>query len=71
MPNEILIILSFIIIYGGVVAFYRFFGKGGLLAFNVLALHQKGNRLVARIQRPMDHLGTFGNKHSLSRLTAI
>lgn len=37
MPNEILIILSFIIIYGGVVAFYRFFGKGGLLAFNVLA----------------------------------
>lgn len=37
MPNEILILLSFIIIYGGVVAFYRFFGKGGLLAFNVLA----------------------------------
>ena len=37
MPNEVLIILSFIIIYGGVVAFYRFFGKGGLLAFNVLA----------------------------------
>ncbi len=37
MPNEILIILSFIIIYGGVVAFYRFFGKNGLLAFNVLA----------------------------------
>ena len=37
MLNEILIILSFIIIYGGVVAFYRFFGKGGLLAFNVLA----------------------------------
>jgi uncharacterized integral membrane protein (TIGR00697 family) len=37
MPNELLIILSFIVIYGGVVAFYRFFGKGGLLAFNVLA----------------------------------
>ncbi len=37
MPNEILIILSFVIIYGGVVAFYRFFGKNGLLAFNVLA----------------------------------
>ncbi len=37
MPNELLIFLSFIVIYGGVVAFYRFFGKGGLLAFNVLA----------------------------------
>lgn len=37
MSNEVLIILSFAVIYGGVVAFYRFFGKGGLLAFNVLA----------------------------------
>lgn len=37
MSNELLIILSFVITYGGVVAFYRFFGKGGLLAFNVLA----------------------------------
>lgn len=37
MSNELLIILSFAVIYGGVVAFYRLFGKGGLLAFNVLA----------------------------------
>lgn len=37
MTNEILIILSFIVIYGGTILFYRFFGKGGLLAFNVLA----------------------------------
>ena len=37
MTNELLIITSFVIIYGGVVAFYRFFGKNGLLAFNVLA----------------------------------
>ena len=37
MPNEILIILSFLLIYGGVVAFYRFFGKTGLIAFNILA----------------------------------
>ena len=37
MTNELLIILSFLTIYGGVVLFYRFFGKGGLLAFNVLA----------------------------------
>lgn len=37
MPNEILIILSFLIIYGSVVLFYRFFGRNGLLAFNVLA----------------------------------
>ena len=37
MTNEILIILSFIVIYGGVVLFYRFFGKKGLLAFNVMA----------------------------------
>lgn len=37
MTNEILIILSFLITYGGVVAFYRFFGKTGLLAFNILA----------------------------------
>ena len=37
MTNEILIILSFVVTYGGVVLFYRFFGKKGLLAFNVLA----------------------------------
>ena len=37
MNNELLLILSFIIIYGGTVAFYRFFGKAGLLAFSVLA----------------------------------
>lgn len=37
MLNEILIITSFIIIYGGIVLFYRFFGKNGLLAFSVLA----------------------------------
>ena len=32
MPNEILIIISFLIIYGGVMLFYRFFGKNGLIA---------------------------------------
>lgn len=37
MPNELLIILSFLTIYRGVVLFYRFFGKGGLLAFNIVA----------------------------------
>jgi len=37
MTNEILIFISFLTIYGGAVLFYRFFGKGGLLAFNVLA----------------------------------
>lgn len=37
MPNDILIILSILVTYGGVVAFYRFFGKGGLLAFSVMA----------------------------------
>lgn len=37
MPNELLIIISFLIIYGGVVLFYRLFGKGGLLAFNIVA----------------------------------
>ena len=37
MPNELLIVISFLIIYGGAVLFYRLFGKNGLLAFNVLA----------------------------------
>lgn len=37
MSNEILIIISVLVIYTGVVAFYRFFGKGGLLAFSVMA----------------------------------
>ena len=37
MSNELLIILSFIVIYGGVILFYRFFGRKGLLAFNVMA----------------------------------
>ena len=37
MANEILIILSFIFIYGSIVLIYRYFGKKGLLAFYVLA----------------------------------
>jgi len=37
MPNELLILVSFVVIYGGVVLFYRFFGKNGLLAFNITA----------------------------------
>lgn len=37
MTNELLIIISFLIIYGSVTGFYRFFGKNGLLAFNVCA----------------------------------
>ncbi len=44
MPNELLLILSFIIIYGGVVLFYRLFGKAGLLAFSIFAT------LVANIE---------------------
>ncbi len=44
MNNELLIILSFIVIYGGVALFYRLFGKGGLLAFSVFAT------LVANIE---------------------
>lgn len=34
--NELLIILSFALIYGGVVLFYRLYGKTGLVAMNVL-----------------------------------
>ncbi len=34
--NELLIILSFVLIYGGVVLFYRLYGKSGLVAMNVL-----------------------------------
>ena len=34
--NELLLILSFVIIYGSVMLFYRFFGKTGLIAVNVL-----------------------------------
>jgi len=37
MNNEILLIISFLLTYGGVVAFYRYFGKNGLLAFNIVA----------------------------------
>lgn len=36
MTNELLIILSFVLVYGSVVLFYRFFGKTGLIAMNVL-----------------------------------
>lgn len=44
MPNEILLLISFLLIYGSVVLFYRFFGRNGLIAFNVLAT------LVANIE---------------------
>lgn len=36
MTNEILIIISLILIYGSLALFYRLYGKGGLLAMNVL-----------------------------------
>ncbi len=35
--NEIILVLSLFLIYGGVIAAYRFFGKAGLYAFTVLA----------------------------------
>lgn len=44
MTNELLLILSFIVIYGGVALFYRLFGKSGLLAFSIFAT------LVANIE---------------------
>ena len=37
MSNELLIIISFLLIYGGVMLFYRLFGRNGLIAFNVVA----------------------------------
>lgn len=37
MSNELIIIISFLIIYGGVMLFYRLFGRNGLIAFNVVA----------------------------------
>ncbi|MDR3091152.1 MAG: queuosine precursor transporter [Clostridiales bacterium] len=38
MNNEILLVLSVIIIYGGVIAGFRFFGEAGLCCFTVLAV---------------------------------
>ena len=37
MPNELLLILSLILIYACVVLFYRFLGKSGLYCWTVLA----------------------------------
>lgn len=44
MSNELLIILSFFVIYGSVLLSYRLFGRRGLLAFSVFAT------LVANIE---------------------
>ena len=35
--NELLLILSLIVLYGGVLLFYKFFGKTGLYCWTVLA----------------------------------
>lgn len=35
--NELLLVLSIVVIYGGVILFYKLFGKAGLYTFNVLA----------------------------------
>ncbi len=37
MSNESLLIISLVLIYGGALAFYRFFGKTGLYCYTVLA----------------------------------
>ena len=60
MTNELLIITSFVTIYGGVVAFYRFFGKNGLLAFNVLAT-LLGNIEVLLLVKAFGGEMTLGN----------
>ena len=60
MTNELLIITSFVTIYGGVVAFYRFFGKNGLLAFNVLAT-LLGNIEVLLLVKALGVEMTLGN----------
>ncbi len=37
MPNELLLILSLLVFFGGVLAFYRLFGKLGLYVWTVIA----------------------------------
>lgn len=37
MSNELLLTASLVVIYAGVVFFYRFFGKKGLIAYSVMA----------------------------------
>lgn len=37
MSNEVLLLLSFVVIYGGALVAYRFFGKNGLYAVNAVA----------------------------------
>ena len=37
MSNELLLIISVIVIYSAVVLFYRFFGKAGVYCWTVLA----------------------------------
>ena len=37
MPNELLLILSLIVLYGAVLVFYRLFGKTGLYVWTVIA----------------------------------
>ena len=36
-----------------------------------VALHQQRQRLAARLQRPGNHLGAFGNEHALFRLQPV
>ena len=40
-------------------------------AGDLFAFHEQGQRLVAGIQRPRDHLGALGNKNALFRLQSI
>ena len=57
---------------GGVNRDFRATGQGlpgG--SVNVLAFHQQRNRLAAAVQRPVDDLGAFGNKHPLCRLETV
>ncbi len=37
MRNELLLIINLLMIYSGVLLFYKFFGKNGLLAFSIIA----------------------------------
>ena len=41
------------------------FNNASCLAIDMLCLHQKRNRFTSRIKRPLYHLWTFSNEHSL------
>lgn len=72
--NEILLVLSLLVIYGSVLLVYRLFGKSGLYCFTAIATITANIEvliLVDAFGMEQTHGNTFLRRHFLLRISSV